>query len=122
MTNCPGQGAGVIAQFAYGPHWQRSDHLDLGADGLQHGRGNNDEYKADFTPEQTGSFQYLARFSTNLGAHWTYAYTDDNQRGALTVNPSSTPRRLRRRPTCTAQLGLLHRRLGRQQRARPVPL
>ena len=44
--------------------------------------GNNDEYKVDFTPEQTGSFQYLARFSTNLGGNWTYAYTDDNQRGA----------------------------------------
>ena len=43
----------------------------------------------EFTPEQTGSFQYLARFSTNLGHSWTYAYTDDNQRGALTVNPSS---------------------------------
>ena len=43
----------------------------------------------DFTPEQTGSFQYLARFSTDLGGHWTYAYTDDSQRGALTVNPSS---------------------------------
>jgi hypothetical protein len=50
--------------------------------------GNNDEYKIDFTPEQTGSFQYLARFSTNLGDNWTYAYTDDNQRGSLTVNPS----------------------------------
>jgi hypothetical protein len=50
---------------------------------------NNDEYKVNFTPEQTGSLQYLARFSTDLGGHWTYAYTDDNQRGALTVNPSS---------------------------------
>jgi hypothetical protein len=50
--------------------------------------GNNDEYKIDFTPEQTGSFQYLARFSTDLGGHWTYAYTDGGQRGSLTVNPS----------------------------------
>ena len=39
--------------------------------------------RMDFTPEQTGSFQYLARFSTDLGGHWTYAYTDDTQRGAL---------------------------------------
>jgi hypothetical protein len=50
--------------------------------------GNNDEYKIDFTPEQIGSFEYLARFSTDLGGHWTYAYTDDGNRGALTVNPS----------------------------------
>lgn len=89
VTNQPGQGAGVIAEFAYGPTgsdpatwtWQPMVYnTDV---------GNNDEYKADFTPEQTGSFQYLARFSTDLRRHWTYAYTDSNERGALQVNPSS---------------------------------
>ena len=49
--------------------------------------GNNDEYKVDFTPEQTGTSDYLARFSTNLGASWTYAYTDDNQRGRAHGQP-----------------------------------
>jgi glycosidase len=88
VTNQPGQGPGVMAQFAYGAAgsdpstWTWNDmvyNTDV---------GNNDEYRIAFTPEQTGSFDYLARFSTNLGNDWTYAHTDSNSRGSLTVNPS----------------------------------
>ena len=89
VTNPQGQGAGVLAQFAYGP--TGSDPTTWAWQPMTYNTdvGNNDEYRVDFTPEQTGSFQYLARFSTDLARHWTYAYTDDGQRGALTVNPSA---------------------------------
>jgi len=50
--------------------------------------GNNDQYAASLTPEATGTFQYLARFSTTQGRDWTYAYTAGGQRGVLTVLPS----------------------------------
>jgi hypothetical protein len=88
VTDQSGQGAGVMAQFAYGP--TGSDPATWAWMPMTYNTdvGNNDEYKIDFTPEQTGSFQYLARFSTDLGGHWTYAYTDGGQRGSLTVNPS----------------------------------
>jgi glycosidase len=89
VTNQPGQGAGVLAQFAYGPAGSDPATWTWVPMTYNTDAGNNDEYKVDFTPEQTGSFEYLARFSTNLGGNWTYAYTDDNQRGSLTVNPSS---------------------------------
>lgn len=89
VTNQPGQGPGVIAQFAYGPSGSDPATWTWVPMTYNTDVGNNDEYRVDFTPEQTGSFDYLARFSTNLGHSWTYAYTDDGHRGALTVNPSS---------------------------------
>ncbi len=89
VTNQPGQGPGVMAQFAFGATGTDPSTWSWMPMVYNTDQGNNDEYKIDFTPEQTGSFDYLARFSTNLGNDWTYAHTDDNQRGALTVNPSS---------------------------------
>ncbi len=89
VTNPSGQGAGVLAQFAYGPTGSDPAGWSWVPMTYNTDAGNNDEYKVNFTPEQTGSFQYLARFSTDLGGHWTYAYTDSGDRGALTVNPSS---------------------------------
>jgi glycosidase len=89
VTDQPGQGAGVMAQFAYGT--TGSDPATWAWSPMVYNTdaGNNDEYRVDFTPEQTGTYDYLARFSTNLGGTWTYAYTDSNQRGVLTVNASS---------------------------------
>src|SRR5204863_7631905 len=88
VTNQPGQGPGVIAEFAFGPSSSNPAGWNWTPMTYNTDVGNNDEYRVDFTPEQTGTFQYLARFSTDLRRHWTYAYTDDNQRGALQVNPS----------------------------------
>jgi glycosidase len=89
VTNQPGQGEGIMAQFAYGPTGSNPATWTWTPMTYNTDVGNNDEYKIDFTPEAVGHFDYLARFSTNLGGDWTYAYTDDNQRGSLTVNPSS---------------------------------
>jgi Bacterial Ig-like domain/Starch binding domain len=63
--------------------------------------GSNDQYSATLTPEMTGTFQYLARFSTTAGRDWTYAYSSGGERGVLTVEPSAdttppaTPQNLR---------------------------
>ena len=125
VTDQPGQGAGVTRPVRLRPHRQRPGDLDLEPMVYNTDAGNNDEYKIDFTPEATGSFQYLARFSTDLGGHWTYAYTDDGQRGALTVNPSSDTRRPPRPANLhrVDQLGRLdHRRLERQRRAGSLSL
>ncbi len=55
--------------------------------------GNNYEYMANLRPEQTGAFDYLVRFSTDGGIHWTYGYWSDQTPGTLTVtpNPDTTP-------------------------------
>ena len=89
VTDQPGQGVGVMAQFAYGATGSNPATWAWSPMVYNTDAGNNDEYKIDFTPEQTGTYDYLARFSTNLGGSWTYAYTDSSQRGVLTVNASN---------------------------------
>lgn len=89
ITSQAGQGQGVLAQFAYGAAGSDPATWNWTPMTYNTDAGNNDEYRIDFTPEQTGSYEYLARFSTNLGRSWTYAYTDDGQRGVLAMNPSS---------------------------------
>ncbi len=89
LTEPVGQGAGVMAEVGYGISgtlpstwevWIAADYVgDVGA---------NDQYAASLTPEMTGTFQYLARFSTTQGRDWSYASTAGGQRGVLTVLPS----------------------------------
>jgi glycosidase len=88
ITSAPGQAAGILAQFASG--LSGSDPASWSWQPMLYNVdvGNNDEYKFTFTPESAGTFDYLARFSTNLGLNWTYAYTDEGQRGSLVVHPS----------------------------------
>jgi hypothetical protein len=88
VTDAPGQGQGILAQFAYGPDGSDTATWDWAAMVYNVDVGNNDEYMLSFVPESLGTFDYLARFSTNLGIDWTYAYTDDGQVGSLVVNPS----------------------------------
>jgi hypothetical protein len=88
VTDAPGQGQGILAQFAYGPDGSDTATWDWAAMVYNVDVGNNDEYMLSFVPESLGTFDYLARFSTNLGIDWTYAYTDEGQVGSLVVNPS----------------------------------
>ena len=106
VTEPPGQGAGVAAAFAYGPVGSDPSTwtwLPMTYDG---DAGTHDRYRIDLTPEMTGRFDYLARFTTDNGGHWTYAYTGSGGtiRGRLTVNPSSdlTP------PAPPANLHIVH--------------
>jgi glycosidase len=102
VTNPPGQGAGVLAELGYGISGTLTATWDVWVP-MQYAAdvGNNDQYTATLTPEMTGTFQYLARFSTTAGRDWTYAYTSGGQPGVLTVQPSSdttppaTPQNLR---------------------------
>ncbi len=102
VTDLPGQGEGVLAELGFGlsgtltstwPVWMPMDYVD--------DVGNNDQYAARFTPEMTGTLQYLARFSTTGGRDWTYAPTAGGQPGVMTVlasadvTPPVTPVNLR---------------------------
>jgi hypothetical protein len=42
----------------------------------QNKTNNNDEHQASFTPSQTGTFDYVFRFSGDGGQSWTYCDTD----------------------------------------------
>ncbi len=89
VTNAPGQGQGVMAELGYGisgtvpstwETWIAAEYVgDI---------GSNDQYAASLTPETTGTFQYVARFSTTQGRDWSYALTAGGQPGVLTVLPS----------------------------------
>ena len=90
LTNPAGQGPGVLAELGYGisgtlpitwETWVTAEYVgDI---------GSNDQYAAGLTPEATGTFQYVARFSTTQGRDWSYALTAANQPGVLTVLPSA---------------------------------
>lgn len=89
VTDASGQGQNVVAQFAYGPAGSDPATWNWLPMVYNTDVGNNDEYKIDITPEMVGSFDYVARFSTNLGRNWTYAKTEDGLPGRLTVNASA---------------------------------
>jgi uncharacterized repeat protein (TIGR01451 family) len=90
VTNGAGQGAGITAELGFGltgtltSTWDIWVPMTYAAD-----VGNNDQYTATLIPEVTGTFQYLARFSTTAGRDWTYAYTGGGVSGTLTVEPSA---------------------------------
>ncbi len=99
VTNLTGQGAGVIAQVGYGisgtapSTWTAWPWMGYAGD-----VGDNDAYTATLTPEATGTFQYVARFSTTNGREWTYAGLSGvivtptlptTDAGVLVVNASS---------------------------------
>ncbi|MBN1136163.1 MAG: Ig-like domain-containing protein, partial [Anaerolineae bacterium] len=89
VTDSPGQGQGVMAEIGYGISGTVPSTWDAWVTASYVGDvGNNDQYAASLTPEMTGTFQYLARFSTTQGRDWTYAYTAASQPGVLTVLPS----------------------------------
>ena len=90
VTNSAGQGAGVSADIGYGitgtapATWMAWKPATYAGDA-----GNNDVYTATLTPEITGTFQYVMRFSANSGQDWVYAYVTGATPGVLTVNASS---------------------------------
>ena len=97
QTNQPGATPDLEAQLGFGPAgsapggnaaWTWVD-ASFNVDA-----GNNDEFVATLLPEQTGSFEYVYRYSTTGGADWFYADlngpftgTPPNP-GHLTVNGS----------------------------------
>jgi uncharacterized repeat protein (TIGR01451 family) len=102
VTDPAGQGEGVLAELGFGPTGTPSDTWEVWVP-MHYAAdvGNNDQYTATLTPETTGTFEYLARFSTTVGRDWTYARTAADEAGVLTVQPSAdttppaTPQNLR---------------------------
>lgn len=89
-TSQPGQTPSLRAQAGYGPvgsnpataNWVWVD-ATFNVDA-----GNNDEFKASFLPESTGSFDYVYRYSTTNGQSWLYADINGPiANGALPGNP-----------------------------------
>ncbi|MBC8075918.1 MAG: fibronectin type III domain-containing protein, partial [Chloroflexales bacterium] len=74
-SHTPGPGAdpAIIAQFGYGPAgsnpltwaWQNGTYKGEA--------GNNDEFVGDVRPRVAGTYNFLARFSSDGGATWFYA-------------------------------------------------
>ena len=76
VTSTPGATPTLMAQLGFGPAgsnpagsaaWTWVD-ASFNVDA-----GNNDEFVASLLPEQTGSFDYVYRYSTNGGRTWLYA-------------------------------------------------
>ncbi|MBI4672430.1 MAG: alpha-amylase [Chloroflexi bacterium] len=98
-TNQPGATQGLMAQLGFGPQGSNPDGNSAWTwvdATFNTDTGNNDEFKATLLPEQTGTFNYLYRYSTTNGRDWLYAdfngpitsgATPPNP-GVLTVNPS----------------------------------
>lgn len=74
VTNQQGATSGLIAQVGFGPtntppvSWTWWVDAEYNTD-----VGNNDEFRACLTPEYTGTFHYLYRYSTTGGRDWVYA-------------------------------------------------
>ncbi len=90
ITNGAGQGAGIIAEVGYGITGTAIASWTMWAPMSYYGDvDNNDAYSATLTPEMTGTYQYVARFSTTGGREWTTAYVTGTLPGILTVQASS---------------------------------
>ena len=92
VTDGAGQGAGVTAEFGYGPTGSAPDDVLAGwawsaaayntsVDGIVPGGLANDEYMGTLTIGTAGTYSLAARFSRDGGAHWTYCDRDGSQNG-----------------------------------------
>ncbi|MGB9871949.1 MAG: alpha amylase N-terminal ig-like domain-containing protein [Anaerolineae bacterium] len=74
VTNQPGATPGLLAQVGFGPTDTPPVSWTGWTDGVYHTDvGNNDEFMARLTPEYTGTFSVVYRYSTTGGRDWVYA-------------------------------------------------
>ena len=94
LTDGGGDPANIMAQLGYGPQdsyytawavWKTMTFNTVA--------GSNFEYAANLRPEATGLYDYVVRFSTDLGNTWTYGLWNQTTPGYLNVlpNPDITP-------------------------------
>jgi glycosidase len=97
ITNSGGDPEDILAQVGFGAPgsdpstwmtWIKMAHNSACG-----GCGNNYEYMGTLRPEVVGTYDYLVRFSTDNGIHWTYGYWSDGTPGDMTItpNPDTTP-------------------------------
>lgn len=94
ITDGPGQGPGITAQFGYGPYgtdpsadagWSWSNGVyGSSVDGLIPGGLANDEYVGGLTISPSGHYSLAVRFSRDGGTSWTYCDRDGSQNGLQT--------------------------------------
>ena len=94
LTDGGGDPANIMAQLGYGP--QDSDYTAWAVwktMTFNTVAGSNFEYAANLRPEATGLYDYVVRFSTDLGNTWTYGLWNQTTPGYLNVlpNPDITP-------------------------------
>jgi hypothetical protein len=84
VTEGAGAGAGILAEFGYGPRTANPEHqagwIWTVAAHNAAVTGNNDEYQANITAPAVGSYSYAFRFSRDGGL--TYTYCDVNGAGS----------------------------------------
>ncbi len=96
VTDGPGQGAGITAQFGYGPYlsnptlsgdwnWFAATY-HTSVDGLVPGGLANDEYQGTLTFNQVGQYSVAVRFSRDGGTSWTVCDKDGSQNGLQVDN------------------------------------
>ncbi len=91
ITDSSGDPASILAQLGYGVPGSRPEDWTwtVMAHNAGCNCGNNFEYMANMRPEQLGTYDYLVRFSTDGGIHWTYGYWWDGTPGTLNVTPNA---------------------------------
>lgn len=89
LTDSGGPSSGIKAQLGYGvisttpADWTTWKNMTFNTTS-----GNYFEYQANLRPEQIGAYNYLVRFSTNLGLSWNYGFYS-GARGVMTVTLST---------------------------------
>lgn len=106
VTELPGRGEGLVAQFGFGQDPDPTTWTWVPADYLGD-EGGADLYTGGFIPDQIGDWFVSLRFSTNGGISWTVATYPDTTRPRFTVIPTAD---LTPPPAATlAPARLLHR-------------
>jgi len=102
LTDSGGSADAIMAQVGFGAQGSNPANWNSWVNmGYNTRSGNNYEYVATLTPEVTGTFDLLVRFSTDGGLTWQYGDQDGyypgepgtDMPGVLTVtpNPDTTP-------------------------------
>ncbi|HNT24080.1 MAG TPA: alpha-amylase family glycosyl hydrolase, partial [Anaerolineales bacterium] len=96
ITDTSGLTPGLLAQVGFGPTTTHPLNWTWWSDAAYNvDNGGYDEFAGSLTPEYTGDFGYVYRFSTTRGRDWVYAdlngiFTDTlTNPGLLFVNPST---------------------------------
>ncbi len=76
VTSQPGATSGLLAQVGYGKTVSYTTWTEWVDATFNRDAGNNDEFKAQLLPEETGDFYYIYRYSTTGGRDWVYAHLD----------------------------------------------
>jgi fibronectin type 3 domain-containing protein len=88
VTEGPGRGEGILAQFGFGQDPDPATWTWVPARYLGD-RDEADEYAGSFIPDRLGEWFIAIRFSTNLGMSWRIAVYEDGTIPSFLVVPSA---------------------------------